>query len=84
MRSEEIRYLYDRTYFLGGISKHNGQKIGVTGWEEFRKGEIHSQYPAFANRAVFKDKNILKFLLSRYYHVLRPLFYFYTKPLLQL
>lgn len=59
MRSEEIRYLYDRTYFLGGISKHNGQKIGVTGYEEFRRGEIHSLYPIFADKATFKDKNVL-------------------------
>jgi len=59
MHSNDIRHLYDETYFLGGISKYNGQEIGVGGIQEFKEGEISADRVVFINQVDFKDKNIL-------------------------
>jgi len=59
MHSKDIRYLYDETYFFGGISKYNNQEIGVGGIQEFKRGEISADRVAFINQVDFKDKNVL-------------------------
>ncbi len=65
MNSKEIIHLYEKTYFLGGISKFNGQEIGCGGWEEFREGKVYQGKIVIANSLTFKDKNVLDIGYSR-------------------
>ena len=57
--SKDIEHLYDETYFLGGISKHTGQFIGVEGYQHFKQGLIQPKKIRCANTLDFKDKNVL-------------------------
>ena len=59
LNSKTIIHLYDETYFLGGISKFNNQKIGCGGWEEFKNDKIHQDKINIIKCLDFKDKNVL-------------------------
>jgi len=59
MNSEKIRHLYDETYFLGGISKFNGQEIGVEGLKEFRENSISQQKLSLIKMVEVEGKVVL-------------------------